>query len=391
MGGFVATVSTADPVVSAPRGAPDDELPPGGPPATPEEMERALDQATTLLPIRTQLAFQPSYTFPPLRRERHGRIDCTPPEPMRELGPWVTLLSSAYLVSMMFALGLELGVGPKESKTEKRGKRRMLAWGLAFHLLALPALAFGVTRLLHLSDDVTIALLILMVAPGGRFAPHLVKLSGANVALAIEVTLFLAKLTGFTAAPLAKWMLTLHSLEVRELPLIAQLVLLQLLPYVIGKQLRKRDRARADQLMRPAHRLAIFFAVASLVVVLVKGDRGLGDLLGQRGWIAVAIVTLASPVLGWFAGGAKRVNRKAFAIMADSRELALALVIASIAYPGTGVHTALFAIWSVMAFASFFLATALRAPRETSGAAPKLTAGDPALGGPAAARSAPAR
>ena len=65
----------------------------------------------------------------------------------------------------------------------------------------LPAVAFAITRALHASSDVAIALMLLAAVPGGRFAPHLVKLGGGDVPLSIEVTLFLAKSPAFTAAP----------------------------------------------------------------------------------------------------------------------------------------------------------------------------------------------
>jgi hypothetical protein len=38
--------------------------PPTNAPSTPEQRQEALDEATTPIPIRTQLAFKPSYTFP---------------------------------------------------------------------------------------------------------------------------------------------------------------------------------------------------------------------------------------------------------------------------------------------------------------------------------------
>jgi BASS family bile acid:Na+ symporter len=300
---------------------------------------------------------------------------------MRAMGLAVAILSGLYLVSMMFALGLELGGGPKESKSEKRIGRRVLMRGLLLNLVVLPLVTFGITRAMHVSGDVTIALLILVAAPGGRYAPHLVKLAGGNMPLAVEVTLFLAKITGFTAAPTAKWMLTLRSLEVRELPFIVQLLVLQLAPYYLGKWLRRAHRPLAEKALHPAHWTAIGAAVATLAMVMAKGDRGIFELLHDRAWFAVLAVLVASPILGWLAGGGRAGDRWALAVGANTRELALALVVASLAFPGSGVHTALFGIWSLMAFASFALASALRASRA-KGRAPAV---------PAAARSAPGR
>jgi BASS family bile acid:Na+ symporter len=300
-----------------------------------------------------------------------------------------TLLSAIYLVSMMLALGLELGAGPRESKEKKRAKRRMLARGLLFNLIAIPALAFLVTRALHASSDVAIALLILAAVPGGRYAPHLVKLGAGEVTLAIEVTLFLAKLTAFTAAPTAKWLLTLHTLDIRELPFLLQLLLLQIVPLYGGKWLRRRHRPLADRLLRPAQWIAIATLLGAFASVLLRDDRGLDDLLRDRSWLAVGVVGIAAPLLGWLVGGPDEGNRRALAIGANSRELGLALVIATVAFPEPGVHTALFGIWSMYAIASFLLAAGMRTyGRAGPGASVKAEGRAPAAAG--AVRSGPA-
>jgi BASS family bile acid:Na+ symporter len=301
-----------------------------------------------------------------------------------------TLFSATYLVSMMLALGLELGGAPRESKEKKRAKRRMLVRGLLFNLIAVPALAFLVTRALHATSNVAIAFLILAAVPGGRFTPHLVKLGAGQVPLAIEVTLFLAKITAFTAAPTAKWLLTLHTLDIRELPFLLQLLLLQIVPLYGGKWLRRRHRPLADRLLLPAQRIAIVALLAAFVIILLRDDRGLDDMLHDRSWLAVAIVGIAAPLLGWLVGGPDEGNRRALAIGANSRELGLALVIATLAFPEPGVRTALFGIWSMYAIASFLLAAGMRTYGRVGPRAGVKAEGQ-APGATAAARSGPAR
>jgi BASS family bile acid:Na+ symporter len=307
---------------------------------------------------------------------------------MAVLRTLITILSWLYLVSMMFGLGLELGGGPKESKAEKRSQRYILLRGLVLNLVVLPFIAFAVTRALHTSSEVSIALLLLVAAPGGRYAPHIVKLGVGNVPLAVELTLFLAKLTAFTAPPTAQAMLTLHSLEVRELPFVLQLILLQLVPYYFGRWLRRTHEPTAARLLRPAQRTALVLALAAAVVVLVKGDRGVLQLLADRGWIAVGIIVIVSPLLGWLAGGARSADRRALSISANARELALALVLANLAYPNSGVHTALFGIWSLMSLACVAVGGAMHA---FGGEKPRFTAGGRAPAVPAGARSGPVR
>jgi BASS family bile acid:Na+ symporter len=187
-----------------------------------------------------------------------------------------------------------------------------------------------------------------------------------------------------------KWMLTLHSVEVRELPFILQLLVLQLTPYWVGKRLRRKKPAVAEKALRPAQWTALAFAVAVLIAVLAKGDRGAIELLHDRAWFAVLAVIVVSPLIGWLAGGARDGDRRALAVGANTRELALALVVASVAFPDRGVHTALFAIWSLMALASFALASALRGARGARGAgADRVRAAGRGPAPAAAARSAP--
>jgi BASS family bile acid:Na+ symporter len=295
-----------------------------------------------------------------------------------------TILSAIYLVSMMFALGLELGGAPKESKERKRTKRRLLVWGLIVNLVVYPAITYAIVRALHARSDVTIALMLLAAAPGGRFAPHFVKLGNGDVPLSIELTLFLAKLTAFTAAPTARLLLGVNAIDVHELPLVLQLLLLQIVPFYVGKWLWRKYRSLADTILRPAQGLAIAALLAAFVFVLFSEDRGLLQIMNDRAWLAVAVTGIAWPVLGWLLAGREDAHRRTFTITANARELALSLVLASLAFPQRGVHTALFGIWSIYSILISLLAAGMRT-------LPKVRAGGRAPAAPAAARSAPAR
>jgi BASS family bile acid:Na+ symporter len=300
---------------------------------------------------------------------------------MHALRAITTVLSAVYLVSMMFALGLELGA-EKESKAEKRVKRRMLVWGLVVHLVIFPAIAYGFARALHARSDVAIALILLAAVPGGRFAPHIVKIGNGNVPLTIEVTIFLAKFTAFTAAPTARLLLGVHALDVRELPLILQLILLQIVPLYAGKWIRRKHQSTASRLLQPAQRVALVAMLTVFAAVLLREDRGLVELAHDRAWIAVAATGIAWPLVGWLLAGRRPENRRAFAILANARELALALVLASLAFPAHGVHTAVFGVWSIYTIVSMLIAGAMRSSVRARGRAP---------GAPAPAHSAPAR
>jgi BASS family bile acid:Na+ symporter len=275
-------------------------------------------------------------------------------------------LSVFYLFAMMLSLGLELGGGPKESKEEKRHKKRALVVGLVFNLALLPLVTFGVTRALGVSNAVSVALLLLAASPGGRYAPQLVRLGGGDVALSVEVTLFLAKITCFTAVPLAKWMLTLRTLEIHELPFLVQLVFVQLLPFYFGKWLKKKRPGLAERMTRPARVLAIAAILLVVAAVAIRTEKWI-EVFDARSWLAVACVGVATPLLGWLLGGRDIGRRRAFALGADARELGLALMMASFAFPQPNVHGALVGVALIFALGSFLLALATgRLGRRTS-------------------------
>jgi predicted Na+-dependent transporter len=80
---------------------------------------------------------------------------------------------------MMLSVGLTLGARPTEKRERRRARRRLLG-ALAFNLVVLPALAVALTHAVHASDEVAVALLLLAVAPGGRFLPQLAGLAHAT-------------------------------------------------------------------------------------------------------------------------------------------------------------------------------------------------------------------
>ncbi len=209
--------------------------------------------------------------------------------------------------------------------------------------------------------------MLLAAVPGGRFAPHFVKIGNGNVPLSIEVTLFLAKLTAFTAAPTARLLLGVHAIDVREVPLILQLILLQIVPLYAGKWIRRKHQATARRLLQPAQRVALVAMLTVFVAVLLGEDRGLVELAHDRAWIAVAATGIAWPLVGWLLAGRRPDNRRAFAILANAREVALALVLASLAFPAHGVHTALFGVWSIYTIVTTLIAAGHAVASERQG------------------------
>ncbi len=273
-------------------------------------------------------------------------------------------LAAGYLVTMMFSMGLELGGRPKGPKQEKRHERRLLLRGLAFNLLLLPLVAFTLSRLLHAGDEVETAFLILAAAPGGRYAPMLARLARAELSLSVEITLFLAKLTAFTAPPTLQLLLQTHHVDLPELRLIAQLAVLQMLPLFAGKMIRRHRPAFAARLDRPVRALSL--VCVALIVIFLVIHREIRSVLfiGVRGWLAALSFAAAALGIGWLLGGRSEEARRSMALSGNSRDVALALMVASLVFSG-GVQLAVFGEW--MVFLAFNLIFAALVGRRTQG------------------------
>jgi BASS family bile acid:Na+ symporter len=273
----------------------------------------------------------------------------------------LAVLGSAYLASAMLSLGLELGLLAKPLREEKRRERFALLRGLGLQLVVLPAVAWAIVRSLHTSSDVTVALLFLMAAPGGGVAPLLVRFGGGDLQLAVELALFQAKLTVLTAPLTIKWLLGLDEMHIHELPFVAQLFFLQVVPVYLGKWIRRRHGTLAERMVRPVNWVVASAAFATLAGILIDGrGRHVHALLEQRGWLAVLCVAAVSLVLGLLFAGRHDGTRRCFAIGANGREVGLAIVMAGTVFPDSLTRAAVLAVWGVLTVVSALSAWALR-------------------------------
>jgi BASS family bile acid:Na+ symporter len=270
------------------------------------------------------------------------------------------VLTGVYLTVMMFWVGLGLRAAPRPTGT-KRAPLGPQLLGALLALVIIPALAVVLTRSLRLTSDVAFALLIVAACPGGRFAPDLTRKAAGDVSLASTQIFLLTKLAPFTAPLTTKWLLGLHQLHVASLPMILRGLLLQTLPLYAGKTLARRRAHTASRLERPLSSAVAVATFAVLAVLVWRSGLASLEILGDRGWLAVACVVAGSLALGWLFGGAGVGSRRALVATALSRNVALALLLAGLAFPERHhVQLAVFGIWWILLGAGYTFALIAR-------------------------------
>jgi BASS family bile acid:Na+ symporter len=220
----------------------------------------------------------------------------------------------------------------------------------------VPALAVVLTRGLHLSSDVAVALLLVAASPGGRFAPHLARVAHGDVAVATQQTAILTKLAVLSAPLSATWLLRLHLVEIPVLRIIVHGCLLQILPLTAGQALGRARPAVAARIERPLRVGVAIAAIAALCALLNASGVSSLRLLGDRGWLAVASLALTTLALGWLVGGPSPLRRRAIAVGGMSHNLALALLLAHVAAPNGHAQLAVFGVWWIFVGVSFAFA-----------------------------------
>jgi BASS family bile acid:Na+ symporter len=272
----------------------------------------------------------------------------------------IRVLVAAYLATMMFSIGLAIGGEPKLPRAERRQARHRLVRALLLTLVVLPVAAWAILHALDAHGTVALALLVLAVAPGGRFVPALARHAQGEVALATETTLWLTKLTAFTAPPTLALLGESGRIHLDDLRIIALLIGLQLLPFLAGRTLRRRRPAFAAKLTRPFELACTVLVVAVLAVVAADGKLAALRWLGDIGWLAAVVFAAFALALGWLCGGPTTATRRSFSLLALGHDLALALALASLGFPHRHLGLPLSAIWLVTLGVGFLFAAIVR-------------------------------
>jgi BASS family bile acid:Na+ symporter len=238
------------------------------------------------------------------------------------------ILTATFLVVTMLGIGLRLA--PSDDRAAM-ARRPVLVLAVV-SLVVVPLVGAAIASAIPLSDAATFALLALACAPAGTVGPKLVQMAGGDLRLAVIVAFGLSAIATLTVAPslvLASGVLGLDAAvaTIRSEPIIARLVVFQLVPLLVGMALLRRRPALAGRLVEPATRLSSGLLAAVVVVALADGWRYV-LALGPLPFLAGSLLLVAADSLGWLAGGPAPEGRRTGLLITGQRSGALALLVA---------------------------------------------------------------
>jgi len=234
------------------------------------------------------------------------------------------LLVLALVVSTMLGIGLMITV---RDISVSLHDRRWLVRALLANFVVLPAIAFGVSRLLELDPVLTASLLVLATAPGGPVLVKWATLAKGDPALAVGLVVILL-LVGVATQPLVLPIL-LDGVTVSVGAILRTLIFTVLAPLLIGLAFRARHPLLAAWLQLPLRRVSTVSMV--LVVTLLPGVhwRELSELSGTDALPAAVLFVVLSATAGWVIGGPHAGPRGTLALCCGQPNMAAAFVIAN--------------------------------------------------------------
>lgn len=240
----------------------------------------------------------------------------------------IKLGTTIAVVWLMLVEGL--GVDPRALLDLRRRPMLFVRAFLAVDVL-VPLAAWILMVLIHPLRPVVGAIVLLASCPIAPLAFRRITKAGGQRetagAIHIELSVLAVVMTPVTIAVLGG-ALGFYA-EIEPAAVARQVALVLLLPLAAGITIRALWHSLAEKLRRPGGRVAFLLVIAVLVLVLVTHARALAEL-GLREYLAMAAFVAAALAIGHALGGRDPNERTVFALESASRNLGLALFIASV-------------------------------------------------------------
>jgi len=236
--------------------------------------------------------------------------------------PYVPLMIAIFLVTAMFSLGLDLTV---RQIIEPLKNKRLVFMSMLTNVIAVPLLAYALTRFIPMHEGFRIGILVYALAAGTEGGPKFVQIVKGNTAFALGLLVLLLTFTVICLPMLLS--LAVQDLHFPRGELVLKLLILVAFPIGLGLLLNAKAKSVADILCPVMHRLSMFIlgTVFFILIYVYYGD--IVALQGGAILAGLAFFVLAF-LAGYVSGGAEWQNRRALGIMTFARNGSVAMMVA---------------------------------------------------------------
>jgi BASS family bile acid:Na+ symporter len=265
----------------------------------------------------------------------------------------VTLINLTALVTIMLSMGMQVRF---EAVVASTNPPHRVALGLIANFVLVPAATVGLLYLFQTEAMVSAGFLILAVCPGAPVAPPATTIARGNVAWAIGIMVILAGLSAVLSPALLGLLLARvapeSEIHIDFLEIVKTLLVAQLLPLAVGLAVHHGAPAFTQKIVKPVGLVANVLLVVLVGLILATQYQTLADIR-LRGWTGMAMLFVASLVIGWLCAGRDLAIRKALALTTACRNAAVGLAIATGNFAETPAVTAVVAYALVSILGTF--------------------------------------
>lgn len=260
---------------------------------------------------------------------------------------FISLLAAITLMEMMLTTGLGVNLTDVIQVCKRSG---LITRAAVANYILVPAAAVGLLRSFHPKPMVAAGFLIAAVCPGAPYGPPFASIAKGNVTLAVGLMVVLAGSSALFAPLLLGLLLPNltgdNRLNIDVAAILKTLLGAQLLPLCVGLWMRHQRSRVATILRRPAEIISLSLNLLLLTVIVAVQFRMLAGI-HAKAYFGMSSLLAASVAAGWIVCMASGESSKTMVITTSVRNVGVALVVATICFPGTP------AISSVIAYGLF--------------------------------------
>ena len=241
-------------------------------------------------------------------------------------------LLSAFALATVFTVMFDIGLGVVPGEFLWLWKRPALMLKALFAVLvAVPAIAMLVARLLELPRTAAAGLLVMAIAPGAPVALQRSLSSGGHRSFApgLQVTIALLAVVSMPASIAVLDAIYAGSASIGPLQLMKQVFVAQLLPLGLGVLVGRLSPSKAGWL-KPRLDRSWKVLLSMVGILAILGFWGAMVEAGPRVAVAAFLTTVGALVIGHALGGPDPTTRTAVAISSSARNPGLALLVVAV-------------------------------------------------------------
>jgi BASS family bile acid:Na+ symporter len=204
---------------------------------------------------------------------------------------------------------------------------RLVVLALVANFIVVPAVGFALSKIISLSQDVTIGLLLVSTAAGAPFLPKLALIAKANLAFAAGLMMMLMLVT-IAYLPVVLPLL-LPGIKVKVWPIALSLIVTMLVPLLLGLVVKARYDSAAQALQPSLAQISTISLALLLVLMLALNVENVLALFGTGAIVATVLLIGIAALVGYLLGGPGAGTRPVLSLGTAQRNLSAAFITAT--------------------------------------------------------------